>query len=233
MEPTDDDRARGARLEAALATLLYDGSARARLRAGDVDDDLLATLEPNALDEAAAAVRRMVLARPHRGGGDLRSWFPKTLAAWLAVHPDDVALERLALRFCAWTPCRQWRESGDLGIALEEALYRFFEDERIGDAAVREAELLAAIVRGLAVTPLASFNWPAAVQPAPGGCYAVTRDLTLHAAIDGRYLCGTVTPIVAELLRGESEEAVAARFSVTLRELVTVKGALRTMRLVP
>jgi hypothetical protein len=163
--------------EEALAQLLYGGS--------DSGDPEVA--------EAAALVRQMVLTRSHRGTGTVRDWFPRTIGT--------LDLEDLVAAFCR--TCDEWREH-TLGISLEEAWFRFFESRDVGDPMVREEEFFGAIVRALAVTPRARFLWPEAVRRAPGGCFAVTRRLVLHAALDGRYLRGEITPLVAALLRGES-----------------------------
>ena len=220
------DRAEGARFEQALAALPYDRVARDELRAGRAADPRLCALDLEALDEAAAAVRRMIRARTHRGTGGLVQWYPRTLAAWRHAHREDSALDLLLDRFCASAACGAWREGegGQLGISLEQALHDFFELEAIGEPAVREAELLSALVRSLAVCPSARFRWPSALRGAPGGCVAVSRAGVLHAAIDGRYLHGPVTPLVAALLAGD--DAVA---SADAREVV---AALRAQRLI-
>jgi hypothetical protein len=221
----------GERLEAALATLLYDEQARAI--PGDVDS-LFASLDRGELEEAAASVRKMVRSRTHRGTGGMEQWYPQTLASWRTLHAADGRLDDLLLRFCASPVCGDWRESpaGEPGISLEEALYRFFCDADIGDPAVREEEFLGAVVRGLAITPSAGFVWPKAVRRAPGGCFAVTGSLVLHAALDGRYLRGPVTPLLADLMRGISPAAAAERHGVTPAELETVTGTLKKMRIV-
>ena len=200
-------------LEAELAALLYDRGARAA-------HPLLAALDPAELDEAAAGVRRMVSERAHRGSGGWTSWFPRTLAAW----PGE--LDELLARFCASAHCRDWSELpfARAGVSLEEALYRFLCAIELGDASVREDEFLGAVVRGLAVTPRAQFAWPAELRPAPGGCFALTHESILHAAIDGRYLRGPVTPLIAALLSGGELHGSEAR---------AVRGTLQTMRLLP
>jgi hypothetical protein len=169
------DRARGREIEERLAAALYQGQAG---------------------DEAVALVRRMVRERVHRGSGGITTWFPRTIAG----HD----LDQLIARFCASPACRAWRDMpfGVEGCSLEEALYRFFVDEEIGDPIVREDEFAGAIVRSLAVTPRARFTWPPEVRPAPGGCFAVTSALVLHAAVDCHYLRGTITPMIAAALAG-------------------------------
>ncbi|MFT3839190.1 MAG: DUF692 family protein [Myxococcaceae bacterium] len=171
--------------------------------------------------EAIATVRRMVLERQHRGTGGLRDWYPRTLAAWLAKHPADQSLHQLVAAFCASEACAQWREHGD-GISLEEALYRFFTAEGLGD----EDEFLSAVVRAIAVAPRARFRWPDQLHRTATGCVALTKDLILHAVVDGQYLRGPVTPLVAELLRGVPVNDVASRFGVSAPEVARVLGQM-------
>jgi hypothetical protein len=161
-------------------------------------------------DEVGRSARRLVVERTHRGTGGIRDWFPDTLSAWLLRHPEDAQLDELAARFCRSPHHSAWRELDAVapGISLEEALFRFFEDEDIGDAATREEELASTIVRTLAVTPRARFVWPSIVRRAPGGCVCITRSLVMHAAVEGRYLRGTITPLVAAVLRGEAINAL-------------------------
>jgi hypothetical protein len=210
------DPARGQRLEEALAARLYGASADG--------DPLFASLDPDEVAEAARTVRQLVLGRSHRGTGGIREWYPRTLSAWVAAHPDDVDFDDLAGRFCVSAACLKWRElpSGEPGISLEEALYRFFVDAAIGDPALRQEEFLSTLVRALAVTPHSQFVWPAEIRRAPGGCFAVTRSHVLHAAIDGRYVCGGVTPLIAAVLNGDDVGP----------EAVPVIASLRSMRLI-
>jgi hypothetical protein len=182
----------GAALEEALAGLLYSGRSHPALPPLDEDE----------VAEAATTIRDMVLRRTHRGTGRVTDWFPQTIAAWRAHH-EDPHLEQLVAAFCRSPACADWREQ-TRGISVEEAWFRFFDAEDIGDAAVREDEFLGAVMRGLAVTPTARFVWPLAVRRAPGGCYALTKNLVLHAALDGRYLRGPVTPPIAAVLNGDS-----------------------------
>jgi hypothetical protein len=236
MTPVRSPAAGRAALEEELAALLYGGACGggpARSLAGGFHDPRLAALDADELAEAARSVRRMVLGRTHRGTGGIAQWYPLTLAAWRRAHPEDTDLDGLAATFCASAHCWAWRESGGgggwpPGISLEEALFHFFEEHDVGDAATREEELCGAVVRALAVTPNARFSWPAMVHAAPGGCYAVTSDGMLHAALDGRYLRGPITSLIAAVLRGEPTTALAADASVE-----QVRGELRRMRLLP
>ena len=232
MDERSDDRLRGEQLEEALAALLYDEGARTRLRAGQADDPRLVALDVDELDEAARGVRRMVRERVHRGTGGVETWFPATLAAWRAAHPGDSELDDLLTRFCASRSCRGWREIG-IGISLEEAFFRFFLDAGIGNPEIVEDEFLAAVVRALAITPRARFEWPAGVRPAPGGCYALTRQRVLHAALDATYVHGPVTTLVAALLEGETPDNITRRYGLGRVEIDSLTSALRTRRLVP
>lgn len=204
----------GTGVEAALGDYLFGVTAELSIAQG----------EP----EAVTAVRQMVLDRRYRGTGGLREWYPKTLAAWLEQHPGDAGLELLVARFCASSAASEWREHPNArsGSSLEEALCRFFEAEGVGDAAVREDEMLGAVVRALAVTPRAGFSWPNGVRRTVTGCVALTGGLMLHAAVSGQYVSGPVTPLIAALLREDDTAQVAAHFSVALSEVDLVRGRL-------
>jgi hypothetical protein len=229
------DAERTAQLEERLAALLYDGAARARRRqqAGDQDDALFASLAADELEAAARQVRQMVLGRVHRGTGGLSAWYPRTLAAWRARHDEDATLDGLAAAFCASEACAQWRESatGEPGISLEEAWYRFFTAAGIGDPIETEDEFLGALLRALAITPGARFRHPATVRPAPGGHFAVSRGGTLHAALDGRYVHGALPGLLIRLLAGTSPEALARETGLPASEVAQLNEALRGLRL--
>jgi hypothetical protein len=177
---------------------------------------------------SVVAARRMVLSRRHRGTGGLREWYPSTLAAWLAANPGDAGLDVLAARFCASDACASWKEHAapDIGICLEEALFHFFEAREIGDAATREDEMLSAVTRALAVAPAARFAWPSQLRRTSRGCVVVSRLGVLHAAIDGQYLRGPVTGVIAELIAGVAVEAVAATRAVPLHQVLLVQAEL-------
>lgn len=209
----------GAQIEAALGNYLFGAEPRLSI------DGLPAQGETGAV----TAVHQMVLARRYRGTGGLRDWYPRTVAAWLALHPDDVGLERLVTQFCASAAGASWREHPNArrGLSLEEAVCRFFEAEGVGDATVREDEMLEAVVRTLAVAPRAGFVWPTQVWTTETGCVAVGRSLVLHAAAAGQYVRGQVTPLIVALLRGDDVAAVAAQFEIPFAEAELVHGHLR------
>ena len=222
----------GASFEAALAALLYDEQARARLRTGEADDLRFLTLDVDEVDESARGVRRMVRERTHRGTGGLEDWFPKTLAAWRIAHPEDEELDGLLTLFCASPSCSAWREYGS-GVSLEEALYRFWLAAGVADQETVEEEFLGAIVRTLAISSRARFERPNALSDAPGGCYAVSRRGVLHASLDGKYVHGALTPLVVELLGGVALDDIARRHRVGLEQVAEVTRALRAKGLLP
>ncbi len=200
------DRARGDQLESELAASLYAPPAESSLE----------------LAEAAATIRQMVLGRMHRGTGGLLAWFPLTVQAWRAVHTEDDSLDELSARFCASRFAKAWRELsfGELGMSMEEALYRFFADAQVGDPEVCEEEFLGALVRGLAIAPAARFHWPSQLRAAPGGCQAVSSRGVLHAAIDGQYLCGPVTSAIRDILDGKPDGNDVVVQSLRARRLI-------------
>ncbi len=201
-------------IEAALGDTLHGGV-----------PDFPAELTVHGEAASVQAVHRMVLERRYRGTGGLREWYPRTLAAWLEAHPTDGALHELVARFCASDEGSRWREHG-LGCSLEEAFFLFFERAGIGDPSVREEELLGAVVRALAVTPGARFVHPPQLWPTPAGVVALSQGLVLHAAVNGQYVRGPVTPLIASLLRGESVEFVATRYAVPRAEVTLVHEQL-------
>src|SRR5262245_6377986 len=61
------------------------------------NEDLLAltTVDREQLVRAANRVREDLLHRTHRGSGGLTAMYPRTIAAWRELEPDDAALEKL------------------------------------------------------------------------------------------------------------------------------------------
>ncbi len=176
----------------------------------------------------------MVLERTHRGTGDLTVLFSRTIAAWKTYFPNDTSLDNMLSSFCSSAACAAWREgfATNLGLSFEEAFFRFFSEQEIGDRDELEEEFLGAMVRALAISPRARFVWPAQVLPAPGGCYAITRRHILHAALDGRYQRGPVTPLVVALLSGRTVEETARNFGVGEGQITAVVTVLRAKRLI-
>jgi len=91
--------------------------------------------------------------------------------------------------------------------------------------------MLKAIVCGLAVTPESSFIWPSAVRRTARGCFAVSRGRSLRAAVDGRYLSGSVTPMIALALEGVHAAELSARCMSTPKDAERVRSALCAMGL--
>jgi uncharacterized protein (UPF0276 family) len=176
--------------------------------AGDEDDGsgAMARLLATALTSDAAVA--MVRDRRHRGTGRLADAFPACVAGWRRLHPDDADLRALHARFLASPAAAAWREQvgGEPGACVEACFAAFARAERLADAATVEDELLSALLRTLAVTPDPAFVVPAPVQRAPGGWFAIsaTTPPVLHAAVQGRYLRGEVTPLIAFLFSGAS-----------------------------
>jgi hypothetical protein len=215
-------------LDAALDRLLHHRGYRAAFLAGHLDAldlsaedrEAIASIDPEALAREADAVREDLLHRRHRGTGGLLSRYPRTLTAWRSAHPDDGDLVELISRFMESEAFGAYREIpfAGPGQSLEEAFYRFCEDEGIGAAEDREDELLAAVMKALLLSPDPSFTLPAEVRAASSGFFAVSRrgEPRLHAAVSGRYLTGALTPFLADLLLSpEDPTAIAARHGVT------------------
>ncbi len=177
------------------------------LELGPDDLEALKTLDPEQLAETADSVRSSLLQRKHRGSGGIRATYPETLKAWQERHQD----EDLALfldRFMESSAFEQYREvpHAGLGLSLEEAVYRFFEAEDVGDRKGREHEFLAGICKALALNPRPSFTVGAPLRPAPAGWFAISSHGTrsLFASVNGRYVQGELTPFLADLLTSES-----------------------------
>jgi uncharacterized protein len=235
-------------IEQALAGLLYDRDLRGRLASGlpppGIDADgarLLRSLAAAELEEAALAVRAMVRSRDHRGTGRLEALFPRSLAPWRARRQADGDLDELFAMFLTSPAVGHWREvpggggggEDGAGCCLEEAFARFLEAEGGAHPVTVEEELLSAVLRALTVAPDPAFRPPAAVRRAPGGWYAVTRTSppVLHAALDGRYLTGPVTPLVAHLLAGADVAAAPAGAAPPGAPSAVVRSRLVAMQL--
>jgi hypothetical protein len=212
-----------------LEALLYRKADREAFLAGDLarfalsaeERDALSTIDKEQLETAAAMARDHVFERSHRGVGTLVQMFRETIEAWLAASPGRL-LPALADDFVASPHFHAYRTHAfaGQGIGLEEAFYRFAEDESIGSAAVRLRECAVAILRGLLITPRPVFSLPAFVRSAPRGFYVVApadapsdapaSEPMLYAALDGKYIEGPITPYIARLLThapgGESVE---------------------------
>lgn len=210
-------------LDLALDRLLHRRSDREAFLAGRLDaldldaeaQEALAGVDRGQLQRTAEKVREALLRRGHRGSGGLLALYPRTLGAWTAAHPEDAELVELLSAFMESAPFDAYRELpfAGAGLCLEEAFHRFCEAAEIGDAAVREQEYLAAVTKALLLSPEADFVLPAALRRAPRGVYAVsTRGApTLYAALAGRFVTGSITPFLAELLTGAAPPEETAR----------------------
>jgi uncharacterized protein (UPF0276 family) len=184
---------------------------------------LEAALEARVAPTRAALVRD----RTQRGTGRLADAFPRCVAGWRAAHPDDLQLGALFTRFVASPAATPWREQPGVvgGACLEACFAAFARAERLAPAAVCEEELLSVLLRALAIAPEPAFDPPTEVRRAPGGWFAVS-DATapvLHAALDGRYVSGPITPTVAAILRGGCDRDAPA----------DVRARLVALRLLP
>jgi uncharacterized protein (UPF0276 family) len=216
------------------------------------DADAMAALRRPQLEAVAALMRRGVLTRCHRGTGTLVEAFPRTLEAWRALHAEDDALDELMARFL---DSEAYAAHGDLpfgrtGSCLEEAFFTFCEASAIGSPQEREAELLAAVGKALAVTRDPAFVVPAAFRPCARGHFAVSSrsEPVLHAALfpaagvapaeagapAGAYVTGPLTPFIADLLIAtDSPQAAAARHGATDEATRQTLVELRRLGLLP
>ena len=163
-------------LDVALYRLLHKRVYREAFLADDhdgldlsVDDrQALQTIDRRQLVLAAARVASETLTRTHRGSGSLLDLFPLTIAAWdehavdgaAGLLPSQSTHRALALAFLDSNAFDAYREHpfAGLGRSLEEAFFCFCEAQNIGDPFVREREMLAAVIRALAVTPTAEMT---------------------------------------------------------------------------
>lgn len=157
--------------------------------ARDSLDGLWAMLrEPEALGPAAM-LGSYVGRRRAVGVGALVDAFPATLGA----HADPDGLIRTFVASPAWEEVREVDGQG-MGPCIEEAFASFCAAARVGDAVVRQAELLQAVGRALVVDPEPSFRVPGAFRRVPGGWVAVLEGdpARVFAAVDGRLITGTL-----------------------------------------
>jgi hypothetical protein len=216
-------------IDQALDRLLHRRAYREAFIAGrfeelDVAADDLAALrkcDPVELERVAARVREGLLTRKHRGSGGLPDLYPRTLKAWREAHPDDGDLVELMSGFMESEAFERYREVSFAGpgVCLEEAFYRYCDSRNIGDAAAREAEFLAAMMRALAVSPRPDFLLPGEIiRRSPDGFFAVSArgEPALFAALSGRLITGPLTPFLAELLISpEAPAAIAEKHAVS------------------
>ena len=170
------------------------------------DLEALQVIDRQQLIETAESVRRSLLQRKHRGSGGVQATYPKTLAAWQAKH-DDESLDRFVDRFMESEAFDRYREvpHSGAGLSLEEAVYRFFDSQDVGEEQVREHEFLAGLCKALALNPRPGFSVGEPLRRAPAGWFAVTAhgSPVLFAAVGGRFVQGGLTPFLADLLTSE------------------------------
>ncbi len=230
--------------ERVLARLIHSRRARSTWReqglaASDVSPEVaaeLATLDPIAVEKAAAAVRRHVIERTHSGVGTIVDAFPRTIAAWRERMPSDRDLDELAATFLDSPAAAAWRETPahTVGTTLEEAFYQFATAEQLGDPAARETERLSVLIRMLAIDGTApAYDVPGCVQRRAGVAWAISNSVppTLFATVDGRIMIGTVTKLVADLLAGDAPEEAGPKSGVTAEAAQSVRTELCEMRL--
>ena len=217
-----------------LDALLYRKRDREAFLAGDLarfdlsaaDQAALKTIDPSQLESAARLARDHVLRRSHRGAGSLVQMFGQTVRAWQTerAEPD---LDAMAESFVASRHFDAYRTHAFAGpgIGIEEAFFRFAEEEAIGHASVRFRECAVAVLRGLLATPRPTFLLPAFVRAAPRGHFVVAPEgPTLYAALNGRFVEGPITPYIASVLTETPDPNVpapsAAEREAVRRELV-------------
>lgn len=191
----------------------------------------LQTIDPVQLRKTAERVRAEVFRRKHRGSGGLVDLFPCTIAAWKTAHPEDVELNEFAARFLESPSFAAYRETSlaGVGTCVEEAFFRFCENQHLGDSATLEAEFLTAMMKALLVSPRPDFLLPAEIRSISQGFFGVSKHgvPTLYAALRGNLVLGPITPFIADLLlSSEGPHAVARRHCVSMEVLQATRTHL-------
>ncbi len=212
-------------LDEVLEALLFRRSFRRRFARGEraalgiapADEQDLAALDLDELERAARLACRGVLERSHRGVGSLLDAFPRTIDAWRDAHPG-AELDELAAEFADSEAFRAWRplSAAEPPGPSSEDTFRVFCEQTLGPETglLARAECAAATVRAIVVNPRPSFAIPSFLRIAPRGLYAiVSRNGTdiLVAALNGRFVTGPLTPLLAAILRADEPGAAAAR----------------------
>ena len=139
-----------------LRGLIFDRGARARFvsRAVDEGDQLTLWTDREQVRRTGEKLEADLRLRSRRGAARLERMFERTLAG---RDLRAVVLELVDSRWFA-----RYGEAADRDdqLSLEEALYRFLCDARIGDPEVRLAEFVEAMVRALLVQPRPAFAVP-------------------------------------------------------------------------
>ncbi len=201
-----DPRIRAAR--EALDRLLHDEDTRRRFLAEGpsalgVDEqtaEAFGAVDPLQLESSARKISSDLLARKHRGS-------PGLLESYAATLGDINVRESLLPRFVASRHYAAYRElsvAGEPGLCIEEAFYRFLDEEEVGAPKVRRGEFLQALFRALAVQPRPSFRVPPEVRRTAQGGYLLVDHTPegprLYAVARGRLLFGPLTPLLARVL---------------------------------
>lgn len=221
----------------ALNRLLTDRAYRAAFLEGRHEElglsksDLkdLSTIDPHQLQQAADQVLDSLLRRQYRGSGGLPLLFGQTLGK------GD--LREIMSRFLESEFHESYREvdHAGVGLCLEEAFYRFCEAEEIGDPEIREREFLVAMGKALLLSPQPSFQLPDEIRRVPGGYMGLARrgkTPQLCAALNGKFVSGSLTPFLSDLLSpGARFEEVAERHRVPTDALAASVDRLEKMGL--
>jgi hypothetical protein len=218
-------------LDVALCRLLFERPFRESFLCGDFgalglspgELDQLSTIDPVQLRQASRRACDGLLNRSHRGTGSIVVSFPETIAAWQREH-TGAGLDVLADAFAASPRVASYRAlpTCEGAISLEEAFLHFAEDHSIGDQVTRTTECATALLKALAITPTPSFALPSFVEKAPRGYFVIlgNDEPLLLATTEGRFLRGSITRFLAELLTSNAAPAeVAERFGVSARDL--------------
>lgn len=194
-----------------LLRLLHDEDTRRRFvqhgpSALGTDDDTaraLGTIDCKQLESTAARIAGDLLTRKHRGSDGLEESFRETLAG---VDVREALLSRfVASRFYA--AYRELEGARGKGLCIEEAFYRFLDDEDVGERTTRRREYLDALFRALCLQPRPLFRVPDEVVRLPAGGYRhVERTPAgpfLYAVVGGRLVRGPLTELLARVLEHE------------------------------
>ena len=227
---------RVAAIEDALVRLLFDGTERERFGqyASHVDDPQIDRDLRNPrradLDALGTEVVKRLVQRPNRGVGTLGTAFPEVFAAWAERYPDDAKGSRLIARFAASGTAMSWRPIHHVGLGrpLEGAFARFVVPLGLVPAETVERRMLLAVGRALVVDPNPGFLVPDAFVGRPGHWVALQAgsEPFLVAAIGGQLTSGPITGLVADIIRGRSNEDVSGEHGVDVTAVERTRVAI-------
>ncbi len=173
----------------------------------DAPDSLHSALESidhRQLTATADAIASGLIHRKHRGSPGLAASYSKSLESANLTAPD--AFKEVVRRFVGSVPFANYREiptAEGKGLCIEEAFFLFLEEAKLGDSETRRNEFWTALFRALALQPDPNFRIPLAVQRTWRGyryVAATAEGPRLYAAVDGRFLTGVLTPLLANVL---------------------------------